>query len=136
MTMEHNVPLDTKTLRSFGLTSGVIVILLFGALIPWLRGSGWPAWPLILSGFLILTGLIVPGALKPVFIVWMKFGHFMNRVNSTIILTIVFFLVFTPVGLFMKLIGRDVLHRKFDQNAESYRITSEKSGTEKMERPF
>jgi len=134
--MEHNIPLDRRTLRSFGLTSGVIVILLFGVLIPWLRGSGWRMWPWILSGSLILAGLIVPGALKPVFKVWMKFGHFMNRVNTAVILTVVFFFVFTPVGLIMRIFGRDVMHRKFDQKAESYRIDSENPKTENMERPF
>jgi predicted membrane protein len=134
--MEQNFSMDKKTLRSFGLTSGLIVILLFEFLVPWLRGSGWPAWPWVLSSLLILAGLIVPDALGPVFKIWMKFGQIMNRVNTTIILTTVFFLVFTPVALIMKIIGRDVMHRKFDKNTESYRITSEDQKIEKMERPF
>lgn len=134
--MDKNILPDKKMLRSFGITSGVIVILLFGILIPWLRGTGWPMWPWILSAFLILTGLIVPKALSPVFRVWMKFGHIMNRVNTTIILTVVFFVVFTPVALLMKIIGRDVLYREFEPETESYRIISEKTKPKKMERPF
>ena len=136
MTMDHNLSIDSKMLRNFGITSAAIVILLLGLLIPWLRGSGWPLWPWVLSGSILLAALIMPGTLGPVFRVWMKFGHIMNKVNTTIILTVVFFVVFTPVGLFMKLISRDVLHRKFDQEAESYRITSDQTETKKMERPF
>jgi len=134
--MDKDMSPDRKTLRSFGVTSGAIVIFLFGIGLPWLRGSGWPVWPWILSGILIPAALIAPGALKPVFTVWMKFGHIMNRVNTTIILTVVFFLVFTPVGLVMKLFGRDAMHRKFDPNAESYRTTSERPEITDMERPF
>ena len=134
--MDHNISMDKKTLRSFGITSGVIVVLLFGVLIPWLRGTGWPTWPWILSGSLLLAGLFMPGTLGPVFKVWMKFGHIMNRVNTTIILTVVFFVVFTPVALIMKIIKRDVLHRKFDLKAESYRINSDQTEAKKMERPF
>jgi predicted membrane protein len=134
--MDTSATPDKKMLRNFGLTSGVIVILLFGLLIPWLRDALWPQWPWILSAVLILTGLILPAALSPVFKVWMKFGHFMNRVNSTIILTVVFFLIFTPVGLIIRIMGRDVLHRELDQEVESYRIASENPKIEKMERPF
>ncbi len=136
MTMDPSYSTDKKTLRSFGLTSGVIVILLFGILIPWLRGFEWPAWPWILSGVLILAGLLVPGALGPVFKIWMKFGHIMGKINTTIILTVVFYVMFTPVSLIMKIIDRDVLHRKFDKNTDSYRIASEDPEIEKMERPF
>ena len=134
--MDHSISLDRKTLRSFGITSAAMVILLFGILLPWLRDSGWPLWPWIVSGSLALAGLFIPVILGPIFKVWMKFGHFMGRVNSTIILTVVFFVVFTPVALFMKIIGRDVLYREFEPETESYRIISEKTKPEKMERPF
>jgi len=136
LTMDHNLSVDRKMLRSFGITSAVIVVLLFGLLIPWLRGTGWPMWPWILSGPLLLAALIMPGTLGPVLRVWMKFGHIMNRVNTTIILTAVFFVIFTPVSLILKIIGRDVLYREFDQEANSYRMTSEKTEPKKMERPF
>ena len=134
--MDTDLSHDRKTLRSFGLTSGVIVILLFGLLLPWLRGSGWPRWPWILAATLILPGVFMPFILGPVYRIWMKFGHIMGRINTTIILTVVFYVMFTPVGMIMKIIGRDVLHRKFDNNMDSYRITSEDPEIEKMERPF
>jgi predicted membrane protein len=134
--MDYNLSPDRRTLRNFGITSAVIVVLIFGVLLPWLSGSGYPMWPWILSGSLILGGLLVPGKLGPVYRAWMKFGYFMNKINTAIILTVVFILVFIPIGLIMKIIGRDVLFREFDQESESYRIISENKEPKKMERPF
>ena len=134
--METLAQADNKTLRNFSFTSAVIVALLFGLIVPWLRDYGWPRWPWFLSGALLLTGLIVPGALRPVYTVWMKFGHFMGRVNSAIILTAVFFIIFTPIGLIMRVIHRDSLKRKLKKDTESYRVQSEPSKRENLERPF
>ncbi|MDF1526216.1 MAG: SxtJ family membrane protein [bacterium] len=136
LTMEVNDRPDNKELRNFGLTSAIIVVLLFGLGLPWLRGHGWPRWPWYLSGALGVAGLAAPAALGPVYRVWMKFGHIMGRVNSTIILTVVFFVVFTPVGLIMRILNRDILNRKFDKETDSYRVASQPSNTKKLERPF
>ena len=130
------IDLKRHTLRSFGITFAVMVSALFGVLVPWVRGHGWPYWPWFLAGVFLVLGLLAPGILGPVYRVWMKFGHFMGRVNSAIILSIVFFLIFTPVALIMKLIGRDVLHRRLDPDAESYKVASRPLNMENFERPF
>ncbi len=130
------VDLSRRTLRSFGITFAVMVVGLFGVLVPWFRGHGWPRWPWILAGVFLILGLLAPWVLGPVYRVWMKFGHFMGRVNSAIILSVVFFLIFTPVALFMRLIGRDVLHRRLDPDAESYRVPSRPLNMKNFERPF
>jgi hypothetical protein len=133
---KSDVVLDKLTLRSFGVTSAVMVALLFGLLLPWLRDHGWPSWPWFLSGILLFLGLTAPKALGPFYRVWMKFGHFMGRMNSTIILSIVFFLIFTPVAIIMKLIGRDPLMRRLDNSAETYRVASRPLNLRNFERPF
>jgi hypothetical protein len=132
----NRADLSRRTLRNFGITSAVMVALLFGVLIPWARGDGWPAWPWICAAVLLTSGLLVPGVLGPLYRGWMKFGHFMGRVNTAIILTAVFFLLFTPVAFIMKLFNRDVLHRKLDPAAESYRIPSRPLNMKNFERPF
>ena len=134
--MESTPGLQKKMLRQFGLTSALFVVLLFGLGLPWLKGHGWPSWPWYLSGALALTGLVAPAALGPIYKVWMKFGHFMGRVNSTIILSVVFFMIFTPVSLFMKVIRRDALSKQFDNEVESYRVPSAPLNPKKLERPF
>jgi predicted PurR-regulated permease PerM len=89
-----------------------------------------------MGGILFLAGVLAPALLAPVYRGWMKFGHFMGRVNSTIILTVVFFIIFTPVGLILKIINRDVLKRTFEKEAKTYRVQSEPTNTKKLERPF
>ncbi len=59
-------------------------------------------------------------ALKPAYYIWMKVAHIISTIVTSIILTAVFFLVFTPVGLFFRLIGKDYLRRRFDPNALTY----------------
>jgi hypothetical protein len=134
--METIPQLDNRTLRNFGLTTAIITVLLFGLGLPWLRGHGWSRWPWYLGGILFLAGVLAPALLAPVYRGWMKFGHFMGRVNSTIILTVVFFIIFTPVGLIMRIIHRDVLKRTFEKEAKTYRVQSEPTNTKKLERPF
>ena len=125
-----------KELRQFGVISAVIVTLLFGTLIPWLRGHQPPGWPFILAGVFLVTGLALPSLLGPVLRVWLKFGHVMGYINTKLILTLVFFLIFTPCAMIMKVIGRDILHRKLDKNLESYKIPSHPIKIDNMEKPF
>jgi hypothetical protein len=134
--IKDTIDLSRRTLRNFGITSSLMVVLLFGLLVPWIRGHGRPYWPWFLAGVLLASGMLTPRVLSPVYRIWMKFGHFMGRVNSAIILSIVFFLVFTPVALIMKLLHRDVLHRKLAPEAESYRIASRPLNMKNFERPF
>ena len=60
----------------------------------------------------VLTLTFKPLLLRPVFQVWLKVAHFIGRVNTQIILTLLYYLVFTPYGLVMRLFGRDPLQRK------------------------
>jgi hypothetical protein len=66
----------------------------------------------------------------------MKIGHVLGWINTRIILGVVFFIIFAPVALFMRLFGKDPMHRRLDATAETYRINSEKLPRERMERPF
>lgn len=128
--------LDAGGLRKFAFSSGVLVVILFGLLIPWVFGFNFPYWPWIISGVLAIWGAVAPVTLRPLYTIWMRFGLLMNRITTPIILGIVFFLVFTPVALFMRLIGRDPLNMKIDKSVESHRVTSVVSPRQKMEKPF
>ena len=113
----------TKDLRHFGWVVGGVFCAI-GAF-AWYREASWFEIPLWIGAPLVVLGTILPAILKPVYFGWMSFavvlGHFMTKV----ILTIFFFVVLTPVGLFFKLIGRDALTRKIDKDAETYWIDKE-----------
>lgn len=53
---------------------------------------------------------------------WVAFGEFVGKINSKIILFALFFGVFSPVGIFLRIIRKDLLHKKIDKNASSYFI--------------
>lgn len=67
-------------------------------------------------------GLIVPEVLKYPYKGWMVLGHALGWVNTRIILGIVFYGVVTPMGLVMKMKGRDPMHRNIDSEASTYRV--------------
>ena len=128
--------MGTKEYRKFGLTTGLIIALLFGLLLPWLFDHSLPRWPWIVSAVLIVWGLVLPNSLSIIYGPWMKFGHIIGTVNTKIILTLVFFLIFTPVSLFLKLMGKDMMNRKIERTKLSYWQESEKQSKEHMERSY
>jgi hypothetical protein len=132
----HQIPeLDDKGLRQFALVTGAIVVALFGLLLPWLFGFEWPAWPWVLTAVLVSTGMAVPKALRPVYKSWMRFGLILNYVTTPIILGIVFYLLITPFGLVRRLVAKDPMARRIN-NETSYRVASVKRPAKSMERPF
>ena len=134
----HSIPvLDRKGYRDFALVTGAIVIGLFGLFFPWLFDRALPLWPWIVFAVLGSWGLIAPMSLRPVYNVWMKFGLFMGTyIMTPLIMSIVFYGMFMPMGLVMRLFGKDGMARKLDSTAESYRISSTKAPAKNLERPF
>jgi hypothetical protein len=123
-------------LRKFGLVSGAIVVVLFGLLLPWLFGFPWPRWPWVFSGVLFLWALVAPASLYIVYKYWMKFGHIAGWINTRIILGVLFFLVFFPTGVMMRLFASDPMRRKLDSGSKSYRIESAPLEQNHAEKPY
>jgi len=133
---EHAIPeLDRKGLREFGLVTGGVVAGLFGLFFPWLLERAWPLWPWIVFGVLGTWGLVAPMSLQPVYRNWMRFGLLLSKVMTPLIMGIVFFVVITPVALVLKIFGKDAMARKFD-DADSYRVPTEKAPPENLEKPY
>jgi len=134
----HAIPeLDRKGYRDFGLVTGAIVAVLFGLFFPWLFDRPLPLWPWIVLAVLGSWGLIAPMTLRPVYKVWMKFGLFMGTyIMTPLIMFIVFYGLFMPMGLIMRMFGKDGMARKLDSTAASYRVVSTKSPAKNLERPF
>jgi intracellular septation protein A len=133
----HGIPeLDAKGLRSFGVTTGLIVAGLFGLFFPWILDRPIPRWPWILAALLLVFGALWPTALRPVYKIWMRFGAIMNRIMTPLVMGIAFFIAITPMALIRSMMGRDSMARDLDPKVESYRVQSHKRPDKSMEKPF
>ena len=130
-----NQPPTTKQLRSFAFTTGVLLVAIFSG-IPLLFHRAMPVWPCIVGGALFLWGLAAPSTLGPAYRLWMIVGRALGYINSRILLSIVFFLLVTPIGLTMRLFGRDPLLRARSRQATTYRIKSPFRNILHMKEPF
>jgi polyferredoxin len=113
----------SRDLRKFGLLVGGVFVVL--GLIWWARGKPYFAWALAPGAVLLALGLIWPRALKYVYIVWMSLAIVLGYIVSTVLLTIFFFLVITPIGLIARLAGKDFLSLKLNRQAPTYWLARE-----------
>lgn len=111
----------TKDLRQFGLLVGGMFAVI--GLWPVMFRSELPRlWAMILGSLLVVLGVIAPQSLKHAHKGWMKVGHILGSINTKIILGIIYYLLITPMGLVMRLMGKDPLHRALSQGTDTYRI--------------
>lgn len=103
---------SVKDLRVFALIVSAGFLLL-GWGIPALKNHPMNPYLVSLSSVVFVLGMFVPKTLIKPREYWIKIGNVLGRINSTILFTLVFFLVFTPIAFFFRLIGRDRLHTNF-----------------------
>ena len=109
--------------RSFGVVFFVVFLLI--ALYPLINNGEVRLWSLITSIVFLTLGLLNSKFLNPFNKLWFKFGIILGKIISPLIMGIIFFLVVTPIGLIMRLLRKDILSLKYNQN-KSYWI--EKNG--------
>lgn len=121
----RQLPATTRDLRKFGLLVGGVFLLL-GA---WLLLRHKSAWPFLLAPgvFLGCFGLLAPRALRPVYLAWMALAFSLGLVVTTVLLTLFYFLVVTPIALVARLCGQDFLAQKLDRQAQSYWLLRDRS---------
>ena len=118
--------------RSFGIVFFVVFFLV--AIYPLIHNEEIRIWSLIISIIFLILGLINSRILNPLNKLWFKFGILLGKIVSPIIMGIIFFLVVTPIGFIMRILGKDLLNLKFNRN-KSYWI--EKNGPKsKMKNQF
>ena len=101
--------------RSFGIVFFLVFLLI--ATYPLINGNEIRLWSLVISIIFLLLGLINSKILNPFNKLWFKFGIFLGKIISPLIMAIIFFLVVTPIGLLMRLLNKDLLNLKFNNNS-------------------
>jgi len=122
-----------QDLKIFSLIWSAIFTLL--GFVPLLHDQPIRFWALLFAILFLLIAFTKPQILTKFYTLWMKFGEFMGGVISKIVLFILYFTLFTPISLFLKLIGKDLLNKKIDKSQESYWIKRE-SQPESMQNQF
>ncbi len=105
--------------RSFGIVFFVVFALI--AFYPLIKQGDIRIWSLIVSLIFLVLGLLNSKILNPLNKVWFKFGIFLGKIVSPLVMGIIFFFVVTPIGFIMRLLKKDLLNLKFKDN-KSYWI--------------
>ena len=107
-----------REIRRFGVLFAVLSVVA-GVFMLW-KGSREMWIPFVLAAVFLLTGLVLPSVLRPFYVVWMRFAFILAWINTRLLLSVFFFLILTPIGVIMRLLGKDVLGRKMDHSAATY----------------
>ena len=111
--------------KSFGIVFAVVFFLI--ALWPIIKSDDIRIWSLIVSIIFLILGIMNSSILTPLNKIWFRFGIFLGNFIAPVVMGIIFFFVVTPIGLIMRLLGRDLIKLK-KNNENSYWI--EKKDTE------
>lgn len=132
--------LDKKSLRNFGVTMSVVFFIIWSIIfikqgrsaftplhpesptfqngVEWRGVMGFVFAPI--SAFFLSMAFLLPKSLRPIYIFWMKLAFVLSWINTRIILFAIFYLIFTPIGLCMRLFGADLLGKKIEKTKLSY----------------
>ena len=126
----ENLPLDPSikmgSNRAFGLVFSAVFFII--SIWPLLNGKSLNVWAIPPAGIFLLLSITFPIALKPLNIVWFKFGLFLHKIMNPIIMAFLFITTVVPIGLALKFLGKDPLTKGFDSTANSYWINRNPPG--------
>ena len=110
-----------KELRQFGLLIGAVFVVI--GLWPMVfRVGPLRLWATGVGGLLILCGSVRPSVLAPIHKGWMWVGHILGWINTRILLGIVFYGLVTPIGVLVRLMGKDTMKQAFSESSTTYRV--------------
>ena len=113
-----NIKSEKRDLRKFGITIGIILLIITGFLF-WKEKESFEILLTFGVAFGIL-GITIPFILKPIFWVWMVFATILGWIMTRVILSFLFYIIFTPIGLILRFFGKQFLELRWDQSKESY----------------
>ena len=113
-----NIKSGKSDLRNFGITVGIILLVISGFLF-WKEKESFQIF-LAIGIILFLTAIALPSVLKPVYWIWMIFAIILGWFMTRVILSLLFYVVFTSIGLTLRFFGKQFLELRWDKSKESY----------------
>ena len=113
-----NIKSEKNDIRNFGLTIGAVLIAIV-LLLFWLEKQSYDIL-MIVGVVLCVSSLILPVILKPFYFAWMTFAIILGWIMTRVILSLVFYGIITPIGLFSRLVGKEFLNLKLNKTENTY----------------
>ncbi len=117
--------------RSFGILFCIVFLLI--AIWPLISSSSVRYWALVLSVTFLILGIINSKLLSPLKVYWIKLGEILGKVIAPLVMSLVFFIILTPIGLILRLFGKDLLKLKKNKKS-SYWLS--RGDLKSMDRQF
>ena len=105
--------------RSFGIVFFIVFLLI--SIYPIFKNEDVRIWSLFLAIIFLILGIMNAKILTPLNKAWFKFGLILGKIVSPIVMGLVFFVVVTPTSFIMRILGKDLLNLKYNNN-KSYWI--------------
>ena len=113
-----NIKSEKSDIRKFGITIGVILLIIAGFLF-WKEKESFQIL-LTFGVTLCILGIVIPFILKPIYWVWMIFATILGWIMTRVILSLLFYIIVTPIGLIPRFFGKQFLELKWDKSKISY----------------
>jgi hypothetical protein len=110
--------------KSFGILFSIVFLLV--AIWPLLSGDTFRYWSLAISITFFVVAFLKDSLLKPLNIVWIKFGEILGKIIAPLVMALIFFFILTPMSIIIRLCGKDLLKLKATEN-NSYWIKREEN---------
>ena len=125
--MPYGSKIKISSNRSFGLVFFIVFLVI--SLWPFIHEGQIRIWSAVISIVFLILGLMNSKLLTPLNRLWFKFGMFLGAIVAPVVMGIIFFLVVTPTGFLMRIMGKDLLRRKYDKSNKSYWIKRDRSSS-------
>jgi len=126
----NNVNLEEGSNKSFGILFAIVFLII--GLYPLIAGESIHLWIIAISVIFLMLAYLAPKILTIPNRLWFNLGIMLGSIVAPIVMAIIYFCTVVPTGLIMRLIGKDLLHKKLDKNVKTYWIErSEPVGTMK-----
>ena len=109
---------EKSDLRKFGITVGIVFLIIAGFLF-WKDKESFQIF-LTIGVVLCVVGIAIPIILKPIHWIWMIFATILGWIMTRVILSLLFFIILTPIGLISRLFGKQFLELKYNKNLNTY----------------
>ena len=123
--------IKTSSNKNFGIVFFIVFIII--SLYPLVNQEDIRIWSLVIAFIFFILALLNSKILTPLNTIWTRFGLFLGNLISPIVMGIIFFFVVTPIGLLMRLFGKDILNLKKNKFSTYWiKKTNQKSNMEKQ----